>query len=95
MATDPKTNQGQGTTQNPAQVGGQHAAQPESESAASVERYMKGIHFGEGVRRDQLIEHARKNEAPDNIIKILEQFEDKDYRSAADVAKEFGRVKSK
>ncbi|MDN7012470.1 DUF2795 domain-containing protein [Methanoculleus sp. FWC-SCC3] len=43
--------------------------------------------------RQDLITHARKNDAPETVIAALERFEEKDYRSAADVSTEFGKVR--
>jgi hypothetical protein len=43
--------------------------------------------------KQDMISHARKHDAPDAVIQVLDMFEDKTYQSAADVSKEFGRVK--
>ena len=58
-------------------------------SAADLQVYLKGMDYSAG--RQDLIAHARKNDAPGNVITALEGFSDRTYRSAADVSTEFGR----
>ena len=60
-------------------------------SAADLQTYLKGMDYPAG--RQDLINHARKNNAPDDVITALERFGDRTYRSAADVSTEFGNVK--
>ncbi|WP_301677058.1 DUF2795 domain-containing protein [Methanoculleus methanifontis] len=60
-------------------------------SAADLQVYLKGMDYPAG--RQDLITHARKNDAPETVIAALERFEEKDYRSAADVSTEFGKVR--
>ncbi len=59
-------------------------------SAADLQAYLKGMDYPAG--RQDLVVHARKNEAPENVIAALERFEDRTYQSAADVGTEFGKV---
>ncbi len=79
-----------GTTQ-----GGQKTAQggrgaPEKASPAAVENYLKGIHFP--CDKKSLIQQAKTNDAPDDVMSVLKRFEDKHYKSAVDIAKEVGRA---
>ena len=60
-------------------------------SAADLQVYLKGMDYPAG--RQDLITHARKNDAPEDVITALERFEDRDYRSAADVSTEFGKAR--
>ncbi|MDK2890735.1 MAG: hypothetical protein PWR21_1367 [Methanoculleus sp.] len=60
-------------------------------SAAGLQTYLKGIDYPAG--RQDLIAHARKNDAPEDVIAALEQFGDRTYESAAEVSTEFGNVK--
>ncbi|WP_241481211.1 DUF2795 domain-containing protein [Methanoculleus sediminis] len=60
-------------------------------SAADLQVYLKGMDYPAG--RQDLITHARKNDAPEGVIAALELFEDRSYRSAADVSTEFGKVR--
>lgn len=59
-------------------------------SPATLEKYLAGISFP--ADKSQLIQHAQKNNAPNDVIQLLNQFDDKDYRSVIDVSKEMGRV---
>ena len=67
------------------------AASVEKLSASAFQKYLGGIDYPAG--KQDLISHARKHDAPDAVIQVLEMFEDKTYQSAADVSKEFCRVK--
>lgn len=60
-------------------------------SAADLQVYLKGIDYPAG--RQDLITHARGNDAPESVITTLESFSDRTYRSAADVSTEFGKVR--
>ena len=60
-------------------------------SAADMQVYLKGIDYPVG--RQDLIAHARKNDAPESVITTLEMFSDRTYQSAADVGTEFGKVR--
>jgi hypothetical protein len=57
-------------------------------SAAGLQTYLKGMDYPAG--RQDLIAHARKNQAPEGVITVLEGFSDRSYRSAAEVSEEFG-----
>ncbi len=57
-------------------------------SAADLQVYLKGMDYPAG--RQDLIAHARKNNASEDVITTLEGFSDRTYRSAADVSVEFG-----
>jgi hypothetical protein len=60
-------------------------------SASAFQKYLSGMDYPAG--KQDLINHARKNNAPDAVIQVLEMFQDKSFQSAADVSQEFGRVK--
>ncbi|WP_292518829.1 DUF2795 domain-containing protein [Methanoculleus sp.] len=60
-------------------------------SAADLQVYLKGMDYPAG--RQDLVTHARGNNAPESVITVLEGFSDRTYRSAAEVSEEFGRVK--
>ena len=59
-------------------------------SAADLQVSLKGIDYPAG--RQDLIAHAQKNNAPEDVIAVIERFGDRTYRSAADVSEEFGKV---
>ncbi|MCK8518201.1 DUF2795 domain-containing protein [Methanoculleus sp. 7T] len=60
-------------------------------SAADLQVYLKGMDYP--AEKQDLISHARGQNAPEDVIATLEQFGERTYRSAADVSVEFGRVK--
>lgn len=60
-------------------------------TASGLLAYLGGMNYPAG--RQDLIDRARKNNAPESIIAALEQFGDRTYRSAADVSTEFGNIK--
>ncbi|MBP7410771.1 MAG: DUF2795 domain-containing protein [Methanoculleus sp.] len=66
------------------------APSPGHLSAADLQVYLKGMDYPAG--RQDLIDHARKNDAPEGVITTLEGFSDRTYRSAAEVGEEFGKV---
>lgn len=63
---------------------------PNKASPAAIERYLKGIHYP--ARKNDLISQAQNNGAPDDVMNVLNRFEDKEYKSTVDVAKEVGNV---
>ncbi len=60
-------------------------------SAADLQVYLKGIDYPVG--KQDLVAHARKNDAPASVIATLDGFSDRTYRSAAEVSEEFGRTR--
>jgi len=67
------------------------AGSVEELSASAFQKYLHGMDYPGG--KQDLISLARKNNAPDAVIQVLEMFSDKTFHSAADVSQEFGRVK--
>lgn len=67
------------------------SASVEELSASAFQKYLGGMDYPAG--KQDLINHARKNNAPDAVIQVLEMFQDQTFRSAAEVSQEFGRVK--
>lgn len=63
---------------------------PEKASPAAVERYLKGIHYP--ASKGDLVNQAKQNGAPSDVMSVLNRFEDKEYGSTIDVAKEVGNV---
>jgi len=63
---------------------------PDRGSPAAVERYLKGIDFPASKR--DLVSHARDNNAPDDVIRVLDRMPEREYGSTADVAKGVGQV---
>lgn len=63
---------------------------PDKASPAAVERYLKGIHYP--AQKSDLVKQAEQNSAPSDVMSVLNRFEDKQYGSTIDVAKEIGNV---
>ena len=61
------------------------------QSPSNVAQHLKGIDFP--CRKKDLINHARKNQAGDSILKALDAFPEQEYSSMADVFKGIGQEK--
>lgn len=59
-------------------------------SAANVTHHLSGIHFP--AKRDELIAHARRNNAEIAIMEAIKKMPEKDYRTMADVMKALGQI---
>ena len=57
-------------------------------SPVEVQKALKDISYP--VHKKELIKHAKKHDASDKVIKVLEELPDKEYTNAADVSKGFG-----
>ena len=57
-------------------------------SAAGLQTYLAGMNYP--ASKQDLITHARQSNMPQNAVSVLENFNDRTYRSAADVSAEFG-----
>jgi hypothetical protein len=55
-------------------------------SPAVVENYLKGIDFPADKKR--LLQQARDNDAPDDVLRTIEKLPDKRYGSPIDISKE-------
>ncbi|HWQ49508.1 MAG TPA: DUF2795 domain-containing protein [Methanosarcina sp.] len=56
-------------------------------SPIEVQKALKDIDYP--VNKKQLIEHAKKHNANDKVIEVLEDLPEKEYTNAAAVSKEF------
>lgn len=79
--------------QSPQSKGGRASAQPQhgDVSAAEVEKYIKGIDFP--CDKDDLLQHARDNDAPDEVLDLMEQFPDQEFKSPIDVSRGISQSK--
>jgi len=59
-------------------------------SPATLEHYLKGIHFP--CDKQDLIQQAQSNNAEKDVLSVLDQFEDGQYNSVVEVAKEVGQI---
>ncbi len=54
-------------------------------SATVIQEFLRGMNYPSD--RDGILSKARQNNAPDDVMDILNQLPDKDYNSAVDVSK--------
>ncbi|MDN7012471.1 DUF2795 domain-containing protein [Methanoculleus sp. FWC-SCC3] len=57
-------------------------------SAAGLQTYLAGMNYP--ASKQDLITRARQSDAPQGVVSVLENFNDRAYRSPADVREEFG-----
>ncbi len=82
-------------TEDPAvrggQKGGEASLHSQKVSAAQIQVYLKGIDYP--VNRQQIIEHAKSLNAPDNVMQFLNRLPERQYNFPTDVEQEFGKMK--
>lgn len=66
------------------------AQQRESVSPAYVQKFLSGMDYP--ASKQEIIDHAKKNNADQDVISILQQIPDQQYNSAADVSSGIGQV---
>ncbi|WP_250987006.1 DUF2795 domain-containing protein [Methanoculleus oceani] len=59
-------------------------------SAAEVQKYLRGMDYPAGI--SEVVTQAQKNNAPGDVLDILNRIRDREFRSAADVSKALGEV---
>ncbi len=65
-------------------------ARSESGSAANITRYLKGIDFP--AEKEELVQQARDNDADEEVINALEDLDDREYESMADVMRSISKA---
>jgi hypothetical protein len=61
------------------------------ESPANVQKYLKGVNYP--AKKRQLVEQAKKNDAPDEVIVLLQRFPDQEFSGPQDVMKAYGEMR--
>lgn len=61
------------------------------QSPANIAHYLQGIDFP--ISKQDLISHAEDNNAPDEVIDLLENLPDQEYHSMSDLMQGVGQVK--
>lgn len=56
-----------------------------------IQKYLEGIDYP--ATADDIAQHAEDNDAPEEVLMVLRQLPAKEYKNAADVSKEAGRIK--
>lgn len=62
----------------------------EKTNLITIEKYIKGINFP--ASKDDLLNQAQVNDAPEDVIQAMNQFDEQEYQSPADVAKQAGKI---
>lgn len=60
-------------------------------SAVVIQEFLRGMDYPS--TRDGILEKARRNNAPDDVMEMLHQLPDKEYNSAGDVSKAVSNIK--
>jgi uncharacterized protein DUF2795 len=60
---------------------------PAGDSPINVTHHLKGIHFP--AKKPDLIQHAKQNGAPSEVMQAIEAMPDQNYETMADVMKGF------
>jgi len=55
-------------------------------SAADIGKALKGIKFP--ANKDDVVQQAKSNKTPNHLIEIMEKFDDKQYKSIGNVARQ-------
>jgi len=58
--------------------------------AAEIQRYMRDLEYP--ADKSQLLEQARKEHAPQNVLDVIEEFPDQHYNSAVHVSQMLDRL---
>ncbi|MCL4437360.1 MAG: DUF2795 domain-containing protein [Thaumarchaeota archaeon] len=74
------------------QKGGEASLRAPSVSASELANYLRGISFPCGKK--DIVDTARNNNAPDNVIDWLDRLPDIEYNNVTDVEKQFGQIKA-
>lgn len=76
----------------PSQGSGQGSNQGNrSVSPAEIQKHLKGTDYP--ATRDQLVQKARSNQAPQEVIQELQKLPGNQYESPADLMKAFGQTR--
>ena len=59
-------------------------------SPSNILHHLKGVAFP--AKKDGLLAQARKNEADDDVLKVIRQLPEGEYQSMADVLKGVGKA---
>ena len=61
------------------------------QSPANVQKYLKGVDYP--AKKRDLVDQATKNDAPDEIMKLIQRFPDQEFGGPQDVMKAYGTIK--
>ncbi len=61
------------------------------ESPANVQKYLKGVDYP--AKKRELVEQAKKNDAPKEVLDVIQQFPDHEFGGPQDVMKAYGEMR--
>lgn len=61
---------------------------PEKASPANIQDHLEGLDYP--VSKQQLMDHAQSQNAPEDVMNVLQKLDDKEYNSPVDVTKNVG-----
>jgi Protein of unknown function (DUF2795) len=61
------------------------------DSPANVQKYLKGIDYP--AKKQQLVETAKKNGAPQEVVQVIQQIPNQEFNGPQDVVKAFGDMR--
>ena len=60
-------------------------------STADVQQFLAGIDYPKS--KQELVDYARSQGAPDQVIDLMKKMEDQEFRNPTDVSKSIGKLK--
>lgn len=60
----------------------------EKVSPITIQKHLKGMDYP--ANKDEVVQHARDRQAPENVVSLLERLPEQEYSSAKDVQKAVG-----
>ncbi len=75
----------------PQQKAGRASLVSEHVSAAQIQKFLKGINYPAG--KDEILDQARSNDAPENVMSVLEKLPSRTYNRPTEIEQEFGKMK--
>ncbi len=61
------------------------------ESPANVQKYLKGVDYP--AKKQELMDQAKKNGAPQEVVQVIQQFPNKEFAGPQDVMKAYGDIR--
>jgi hypothetical protein len=60
------------------------------ESPANVQKYLKGVDYP--ANKKELVEQAKKNDAPQEVLEVIQRFPNQEFGGPQDVMKAYGEA---
>ena len=79
------------STSTRGQKGGEASLHSEKVSAAQLQMYLKGIDYP--ASKHEIVQTARNNSAPENVMSFLNKLPERQYRAPTEVEEEFSKMK--